>query len=73
MGEGGAIVRVWGRSLQPQKANGALRPQLPEARGLGVKFPSAGSKGVWGRSPQRSTIFTIFQKKLRIFRLKFQL
>jgi len=31
--------------------------------GLGAKLPAAGGKGVWGRNPQRSAIFTIFQQK----------
>ena len=36
---GGADLGVWGRS-----------PQLPEAKGLGVKPPAAGGTGVRGRS-----------------------
>jgi len=28
---------------------------------LGAEPPAAGSKGVWGQSPQRLAIFTIFQ------------
>jgi len=42
-----------GQSSQPPEANG----------GLGAKPPAAGGKGVWGRSPRRSAIFTIFQQK----------
>ena len=39
-----------------------LRPQLPEAGGLGAKPPAAGGTGVWGRSPQRSKILHFFAK-----------
>jgi len=60
-----AAESQWGSGAQP-----------PEARGLGAKPPSVGSKEVWGRSLQLLAIFTIFQQNnafLGIFRLKFLL
>jgi len=59
----GAVSGFWGRSHQPPEGN----------RGLGR---SRRRQGAWGRSPQRSAIFTIFQQKqpfLGIFRLQFLL
>jgi len=48
--------------LQMQLTNRGpeAKPRLPEAGSLGAKPPAARGKGVWGRSPQRSAIFTIF-------------
>jgi len=71
-------IRRIARNSSWEEANAGLwgpRPQLLEANvGLGAKLPASGSK-VWGRSTQRSAIFTIFQQNDAFLgiRLKFLL
>ena len=57
--KGGANFWVWGRSLQPPKANGGWgrRPQLPEAEGLEAKPPEARGSGGGAPSAQKFCIF----------------